>query len=99
MYALMELSGQEYVDMYASTMKERLASARRVRPVTDFPVIDQAVIDQAVIDQAVIDQAVIDQAVIDQAVIDQAVIDQAVIDQPTTAEVGDDGSAPRAAGA
>src|SRR4051794_17095729 len=29
MYALMELSGQEYVDIYASTMKERLAAARR----------------------------------------------------------------------
>lgn len=32
MYALMELSGQEYVDVYAATMKERLASARRARP-------------------------------------------------------------------
>ena len=29
MYALMELSGQEYVDVYAATMKERLAAARR----------------------------------------------------------------------
>ncbi len=29
MYALMELSGQEYVDMYASTMKERIAAAKR----------------------------------------------------------------------
>jgi 1-acyl-sn-glycerol-3-phosphate acyltransferase len=29
MYALMELSGQEYADVYASTMKERLAAARR----------------------------------------------------------------------
>ena len=34
MYELMELSGQEYVDVYAATMKERLAAARRsVRPV------------------------------------------------------------------
>ena len=34
MYELMELSGQEYVDMYAATMKERLAAARKsVRPV------------------------------------------------------------------
>ncbi|MBK7624539.1 MAG: 1-acyl-sn-glycerol-3-phosphate acyltransferase [Kineosporiaceae bacterium] len=32
MYALMELSGQEYVDVYASTMKERLAAARRSKP-------------------------------------------------------------------
>jgi 1-acyl-sn-glycerol-3-phosphate acyltransferase len=32
MYELMLLSGQEYVDMYASTMKERLAAARRHRP-------------------------------------------------------------------
>lgn len=31
MYALMELSGQEYVDVYAATMKERLAAARRSR--------------------------------------------------------------------
>ncbi|MDQ1295463.1 MAG: 1-acyl-sn-glycerol-3-phosphate acyltransferase [Actinomycetota bacterium] len=30
MYALMELSGQEYVDVYASTMKERIAANRRV---------------------------------------------------------------------
>ena len=29
MYTLMELSGQEYVDVYAATMKERLAAARR----------------------------------------------------------------------
>lgn len=32
MYALMELSGQEYVDVYATTMKERLAAAKRGRP-------------------------------------------------------------------
>jgi 1-acyl-sn-glycerol-3-phosphate acyltransferase len=31
MYELMQLSGQEYVDVYASTMKERLAAARRPR--------------------------------------------------------------------
>jgi 1-acyl-sn-glycerol-3-phosphate acyltransferase len=31
MYALMELSGQEYVDIYASTMKERLGAALRGR--------------------------------------------------------------------
>jgi len=32
MYALMELSGQEYVDVYAATMKERLAAAKRAKP-------------------------------------------------------------------
>ena len=31
MYELMELSGQEYVDVYASTMKERLSAARKVK--------------------------------------------------------------------
>jgi 1-acyl-sn-glycerol-3-phosphate acyltransferase len=31
MYELMELSGQEYVDVYAATMKERLTAARRTR--------------------------------------------------------------------
>jgi len=31
MYELMLLSGQEYVDVYASTMKERLSAARRPR--------------------------------------------------------------------
>jgi 1-acyl-sn-glycerol-3-phosphate acyltransferase len=31
MYALMELSGQEYVDMYATAMKERIARERRSR--------------------------------------------------------------------
>ncbi|HET9656068.1 MAG TPA: lysophospholipid acyltransferase family protein [Kineosporiaceae bacterium] len=37
MYELMKLSGQEYVDVYAATMKERLTMARRVRPVPDAP--------------------------------------------------------------
>ena len=31
MYELMGLSGQEYVDIYAATMKERLAAAKRGR--------------------------------------------------------------------
>jgi 1-acyl-sn-glycerol-3-phosphate acyltransferase len=31
MYALMELSGQEYVDLYATSMKERIARERRNR--------------------------------------------------------------------
>lgn len=31
MYALMELSGQEYVDMYATAMKERIARERKSR--------------------------------------------------------------------
>ena len=30
MYALMELSGQEYVDMYAGSMKDRLSKAKRI---------------------------------------------------------------------
>lgn len=34
MYELMELSGQEYVDIYAASMKERLAAARRGRTVS-----------------------------------------------------------------
>jgi 1-acyl-sn-glycerol-3-phosphate acyltransferase len=34
MYELMQLSGQEYVDVYASTMKERFAAARRSRSVS-----------------------------------------------------------------
>jgi 1-acyl-sn-glycerol-3-phosphate acyltransferase len=29
MYSLMELSGQEYVDIYAATVKERAATGRR----------------------------------------------------------------------
>lgn len=33
MYELMQLSGQEYVDVYAASMKERLAAARRGRTV------------------------------------------------------------------
>ena len=36
MYALMELSGQEYTDVYAATMKERLTSAAR-RQRTNLP--------------------------------------------------------------
>jgi 1-acyl-sn-glycerol-3-phosphate acyltransferase len=31
MYSLMELSGQEYVDMYATSMKDRLLRAKRIR--------------------------------------------------------------------
>jgi 1-acyl-sn-glycerol-3-phosphate acyltransferase len=34
MYELMKLSGQEYVDVYAAEMKERLAAAKRGRTVT-----------------------------------------------------------------
>jgi len=34
MYELMQLSGQEYVDVYASTMKERRTAARRSRPLS-----------------------------------------------------------------
>jgi len=30
MYALMELSGQEYVDMYAGSMKDRLTRAKKI---------------------------------------------------------------------
>lgn len=32
MYELMRLSGQEYADVYAATMKERMLAARRARP-------------------------------------------------------------------
>jgi 1-acyl-sn-glycerol-3-phosphate acyltransferase len=38
MYALMELSGQEYTDVYAATMKERLAAAAR-RQRTNLPAL------------------------------------------------------------
>jgi len=41
MYALMELSGQEYADLYAATMKERLAAAKRSRP-TGVPTVASA---------------------------------------------------------
>jgi 1-acyl-sn-glycerol-3-phosphate acyltransferase len=34
MYELMELAGQEYADVYASTMKERLAAAKRHKPTS-----------------------------------------------------------------
>jgi 1-acyl-sn-glycerol-3-phosphate acyltransferase len=37
MYELMQLSGQEYVDVYAATMKERLAAARRGKPAATAP--------------------------------------------------------------
>jgi len=33
MYELLQLSGQEYVDVYASVMKERLAAAKRGKPL------------------------------------------------------------------
>jgi 1-acyl-sn-glycerol-3-phosphate acyltransferase len=38
MYALMELSGQEYTDVYAATMKERLSAAAR-RQRTNLPAL------------------------------------------------------------
>jgi 1-acyl-sn-glycerol-3-phosphate acyltransferase len=41
MYELMKLSGQEYVDMYASSMKERLATARALL-VTDIPPVTKS---------------------------------------------------------
>jgi 1-acyl-sn-glycerol-3-phosphate acyltransferase len=37
MYELMQLSDQEYVDVYASTMKERLAAARKQKPPASTP--------------------------------------------------------------
>jgi 1-acyl-sn-glycerol-3-phosphate acyltransferase len=37
MYELMRLSGQEYVDIYAATMKERLAAARKGRGTRPEP--------------------------------------------------------------
>ncbi|MFP5346038.1 MAG: lysophospholipid acyltransferase family protein [Actinomycetes bacterium] len=37
MYELMRLSGQEYVDIYASVMKERLAAARRSKTPPPHP--------------------------------------------------------------
>ena len=37
MYELMRLSGQEYVDIYAATMKERLAAARKGRTTRTHP--------------------------------------------------------------
>jgi len=50
MYELMELSGQEYVDVYAATMKERLAAARkssRPAPRTPGPGAAAAVVTAA----------------------------------------------------
>jgi len=38
MYELMRLSGQEYVDVYAAIMKERLAAAKRSKSVAEPPV-------------------------------------------------------------
>jgi len=40
MYELMQLSGQEYVDVYAATMKERIAAAKRHRPAPGTPAED-----------------------------------------------------------
>jgi 1-acyl-sn-glycerol-3-phosphate acyltransferase len=37
MYELMQLSGQEYVDVYAATMKERLAAARKAGHGWELP--------------------------------------------------------------
>jgi len=37
MYALMQLSGQEYVDVYAATMKERLNASKRARNAIGKP--------------------------------------------------------------
>jgi 1-acyl-sn-glycerol-3-phosphate acyltransferase len=42
MYRLMELSGQEYVDIYAATMKERLAAARKGKAPEPTTVSGQA---------------------------------------------------------
>lgn len=49
MYSLMELSGQEYVDIDASTMKERLAAARRAersKPVKAVVDVATAITDR-----------------------------------------------------
>jgi len=40
MYELMQLSGQEYVDVYAADMKERLSAARRAKGAVPAPARD-----------------------------------------------------------
>jgi 1-acyl-sn-glycerol-3-phosphate acyltransferase len=52
MYELMKLSGQEYVDVYASTMKERLAMARRSKGVPGGPAVTGEPVAEAVGDGA-----------------------------------------------
>jgi 1-acyl-sn-glycerol-3-phosphate acyltransferase len=47
-YELMKLSGQEYVDVYASTMKERLTMARRAKATQAQPAVALASIAEPV---------------------------------------------------
>ena len=49
MYELMQLSGQEYVDIYASTMKDRLNAARRARMQERAVAVGGAVHDKAAV--------------------------------------------------
>jgi 1-acyl-sn-glycerol-3-phosphate acyltransferase len=70
MYELMQLSGQEYVDVYAASMKERLAAAKRGRTVSlpgdpedegeaAEPVLDVTALDEGV-EQGVADDPAAD---------------------------------------
>ena len=49
-YELMKLSGQEYVDVYASTMKERLAMARRAKGTQAPPAVSLASVAEQVVE-------------------------------------------------
>lgn len=58
MYELMRLSGQEYVDVYASTMKERLTMARRARPASTTVAAARAGVSAGTASATVVDEVV-----------------------------------------
>lgn len=59
MYELMQLSGQEYVDVYAATMKERLAAARRHRPLAGAGAVARPDAEAATVEPGAVDGPVL----------------------------------------
>ncbi|WP_200304463.1 lysophospholipid acyltransferase family protein [Streptomyces adelaidensis] len=70
MYEIMKLSGQEYVDIYATAAKRQIADAAKAEKESDKAA--RAALAKAEKDQAAKDQAAKDQAAEDQAAEDQA---------------------------
>ncbi|MGI5425258.1 1-acyl-sn-glycerol-3-phosphate acyltransferase [Streptomyces sp. CA-179760] len=84
MYEIMKLSGQEYVDMYATAMKRQIADAAKADKEAEKAAkaaLARAEKEQAAKEKAERDQAERDQAERDQAERDQAERDQAERDQ------------------
>src|SRR4051812_43286714 len=90
MYELMQLSGQEYVDVYAASMKERLAAARRGRTVSlpGDPEDESDDPAEGLVDETPVDEIPVAVDEIPVAVDDEALTVDDVPDEPPSRAAG-----------